>query len=42
MELILLKEIDKNSKSFEDIKHIDEDGSEFWYARELIGRILKR
>ena len=36
MELILLKEIDKNSKSFEDIKHIDEDGSEFWYARELM------
>ena len=30
-----MKEIDKNSKSFEDIKHIDEDGSEFWYAREL-------
>ena len=20
---------------FEDIKHIDENGSEFWYAREL-------
>ena len=31
-----MKEIDKNSKSFEDIKHIDEDGSEFWYARELM------
>ena len=35
MELILLKEIDKNNKSFEDIKHIDENGVEFWYAREL-------
>ena len=36
MEMILLKEIDKNSKSFEDIKHIDENGVEFWYARELM------
>ena len=36
MELILLKEIDKNNKSFEDIKHIDENGIEFWYARELM------
>ena len=35
MELILLKEIDKNNKSFEDIKHINENGVEFWYAREL-------
>ena len=33
--MILLKEIDKNNKSFEDIKHIDENGVEFWYAREL-------
>lgn len=24
-----------NIKSFEDIKHIDEYGNEFWYAREL-------
>ena len=31
-----MKEIDKNSKSFEDIKHIDENGNEFWYARELM------
>ena len=30
-----MKEIDKNTKSFEDIKHIDENGVEFWYAREL-------
>ena len=36
MEMILLKEIDKNNKSFEDIKHIDENGVEFWYARELM------
>ena len=25
-----------NSKSFEDIKHIDENGVEFWYAREIM------
>ncbi len=24
-----------SEKTFEDIKHIDEDGNEFWYAREL-------
>ena len=36
MEIILLKEIDKNNKSFEDIKHIDKNGIEFWYARELM------
>ena len=24
-----------NNKTFEEIKHIDEDGVEFWYAREL-------
>ena len=24
-----------NEKTFEDIKHIDEYGNEFWYAREL-------
>ena len=24
-----------NEKIFEDIKHIDEDGNEYWYAREL-------
>ena len=29
MEMILLKKIDKNNKSFEDIKHIDENGVEF-------------
>ena len=31
-----MKEIDKNNKSFEDIKHINENGVEFWYARELM------
>ena len=30
-----MKEIERNNKSFEDIKHIDENGAEFWYAREL-------
>ena len=34
--VILLKEIEENNKSFEDIKHIDENGVEFWYARELM------
>ena len=33
MEMILLKVIDKTNKSFEDIKHIDENGVEFWYAK---------
>ena len=36
MEMILLKQMEKNNKSFEDIKHIDENGVEFWYARELM------
>lgn len=36
MEMILLNDIDKNNKLFEDIKHIDENGIKFWYARELI------
>lgn len=31
-----MKEIDENSTSFENIKHIDENGVEFWYARELM------
>jgi len=25
-----------NNKSFEEIKHIDENGIEYWYARELM------
>ena len=31
-----MKEIERNNKSFEDIKHTDENGVEFWYARELM------
>lgn len=32
-----MKKLEKNNnKTFEDIKHIDENGSEFWYARELM------
>jgi len=32
-----MNEIDKKyNKTFEDIKHIDENGIEFWYARELM------
>ena len=33
-----MKEIYKNytNQSFEDIKHIDENGIEYWYARELM------
>ena len=27
--------IAKEYKRFEDIKHTDENGTEFWYAREL-------
>ena len=37
-----MQELDKNenyNKTFEDIKHINENGIEFWYAREL-GNIL--
>ena len=34
--MILVKEIDRNNKKIEDIKHIDENGIEFWYARELM------
>ena len=36
MEMILLKELNNNNKTFEDIKHVDENGAEFWYARELM------
>ncbi len=31
-----MNDIEKNNKSFEDIKHVDENGVEFWYARELM------
>ena len=30
-----MKNIKKENQTFEDIKHIDENGIEFWYAREL-------
>ena len=36
MEMMLLNDIDNDNKSFENIKHIDENGIEFWYARELM------
>ena len=26
----------KENQTFEDIKHIDENGTEYWYARELM------
>ena len=31
-----MKKVEKTNKSFEDIKHIDESGVEYWYARELM------
>ena len=35
-----MKNLEKNfsnsNQTFEDIKHIDEDGIEYWYARELM------
>ena len=32
----MIKDIEKYSETiFENIKHIDADGNEFWYAREL-------
>ena len=31
----LIKNQDYTNETFEDIKHIDENGEEFWYAREL-------
>ncbi len=33
--IILNKELYDN-KTFEEIKHIDENGIEYWYARELM------
>ena len=35
-----MNNLDKVNNVFESIKHIDEDGNEFWYARELM-KILK-
>jgi len=38
--MILMNKVEKNEKdnikTFEDIKHINENGIEFWYARELM------
>ena len=31
-----MNNIEKNNKTFEEIKHIDEQGVEYWYARELM------
>ena len=31
-----MKFLNENSITFKDIKHINEDGTEFWYARELM------
>ncbi len=28
--------VNKTEKDFESIKHVDENGTEFWYARELM------
>ena len=38
MEMIYTQEFNKNSQfiTFEEIKHIDDFGVEFWYARELM------
>ena len=30
-----MQKTDKKTNTFEDIKYIDENGVEFWYAREL-------
>lgn len=45
----LERNFNNSNETFEEIKHIDENGVEFWYARNLclfyniqIGRILKR
>jgi len=40
MEVISMNKLEKSedygNKTFEEIKHIDENGIEFWYARELM------
>ncbi len=30
-----MNKLEKTTKTFEEIKHIDEEGNEYWYAREL-------
>ena len=32
MEVIIMNELEINNTSFERIKHIDENGIEYWYA----------
>ena len=34
-----MNNIERNQNVFENIKHIDEDGNEYWYARELFKTI---
>ena len=34
-----MKDVEKNNKSFEDIKHVNECGVEYWYARELMPKL---
>ena len=31
-----MKNAKRENQTFEDIRHIDENGVEFWYARELM------
>ena len=31
--------INYNESIFESIKHVDEDGNEYWYARELMNGV---
>ncbi len=31
-----MKELDINNITFDEIRHIDENGNEYWYARELM------
>ena len=33
--MILMKNMNKENQTFESIRHIDENGIEYWYAREL-------
>ena len=35
-----MNDLEMNNNTFESIKHIDEEGKEFWYAREL-QKVLK-
>ena len=36
MEMILMKNMNKENQTFESIRHIDENGIEYWSARELM------